>query len=776
MAPALRRRRGVRVDIRIVLAAAMVGRLATAAPTVVVSAGDLAPTGLPFSSVSDVALDDRGGAAFLGDTSGAFLHAGAATPHLLAAGDAVAGGTVAGVGAPALSADGCSALRAFLVGGGDGVFRQCNGTPTAIVSRGGTAPGGGTYASFMPAVAVNGAIVAFGARLDDGTSALFVSNGDVVSSVVRTGTASPSGGTFTTLRLIGVSADGRVGFRGFVADGSDGLFSFDGSTIAPIVLLGQGSPTGGSFTSIGNGSVNDGGTWTFRAGVSASPGSGIFRATVGAGPAQVTVVTREGDDVPAPLGGTFRAFPTSLTPAINAAGAIAFRGTVSGGKSGSGIFVAQPDAAPTLVLVSADKKTGGLARFRDLAIADDGSLLLAASPIGGAPGMFVVRNGAVTPLVGLEDATDLGAGFRFSAPSVRATAEGGVFLGQQEGVFVARSPGVVESIALPGAAAPGGGTYAGFDPPSAGAGGRVAFHADVAHSRRHASEAIFVASDGRVQRVAWIDGGAPGGGEFTGFLSGAIDGVVRADVGVAGVSFVAGLKHTRATTGLFLWNRSARAVARERQRVPGGGRYGGFGTPSVGASRKVAFVANLLGTVGDQGVALGTGARARVLTRAGDTTDTRAGGRFESFDGPDIGAAGVVFRATVSSAVRQGIFLVRDSGRGALVLAGDAAPGGGAFGTLGLPGFAGQSVVFQAQRVDQTANGLYRVSAAAVPAAQDPPLPVAALLAPGDALAGGGTILDVGRPSTADDGTVGATLQIVGGASPTAIVTIAPGS
>lgn len=775
MAPALRRPRIVRIDIRIALASVLAARLAAAAPTVVLSAGDLGPTGLPFSTFSDAALDDRGGIAFLGGSTGAFRHEGAATPHLLAAGDPVSGGTIAGVGPPALSADGCSVFRAFLVGGGDGIFRQCGGAPAAVASRGDAAPGGGTYAAFLPAVAVTGAVVAFGARLDDGTSGLFVANGGSVSAVVRTGAPSPAGGTFATLRLVGVSAAGRVGFAGSVTGGSDGLFSFDGNAITAIMVLGQASPAGGSFNAIGNGSLNDAGTWTFRAGVSASPGSGIFRATVGSGVPQITVVAREGDAVPAPLGGHFRAFPTSLTPTINAAGAIAFRGTVSGGASGSGIFVAQPGAAPTLVLVAGDATTGRLARFRDVAVAEDGSLLLAASPVGGAPGMFVVRDGAVTPVAGLEDATDVGTGFRFSAPSVRATAEGGVFLGQREGVFVVRSPGVIEGVAVAGAAAPGGGIYAGFDPPSAGAGGRVAFHADIAHARRHASEAIFVASDGQVRRVARVGAAAPGGGDFAAFLSGAIDGVVRADIGVGGVSFEATLEHARGSAGLFLWNRSLRPVARERQRVPGGGRYAAFGTPSVGAARQVGFVAGLVGTIGDQAVAVRTGARTKVLTRAGDTTETRAGGRFQSFDGCDVGAAGVVFRAGVSSAARQGIFLVRDPQRGALALAGDAAPGGGTFGTLGLPGLAAQSVVFLAQLVDQpVANGLYRVSAATVPASTDPPLPVEALLAPGDTLATAGTILDVGHPSTAGDGTVATTLQLVGGGTPAAIVTIAP--
>jgi hypothetical protein len=769
------------VKVRTLLAVtlALVTRAASGQPTVVLSAGDPAPIGLPFSTFSDVALDDRGGVAFIGTSSGIFRGAGGSIPHLVVAGDTLGDGSVvAGVGPPALAVDGCVSYRAFLVGGGDGIFRQCDGPPAAVVRRGDTAPGGGTYVSFSPTVAVSGTVIAFGATLDDGTSALFSAASGTVSVVVRTGSPSPSGGTFSTLKLVGVSANGHVGFHGVVLDGNDGLFSFDGSVLSAVVVSGQASPVGGSFSSIGNASLNDGETWVFRASVSTKPASGIFRADAGNGVPQVSLVAREGDTVPDPMRGTFKSFPTSLTPSINGHGVVAFRGTVANGASGSGVFVAQAGSPLVVAAITVARNNAAatdLVRLRDVAIANDGSIVIPATISGGSPCFAIYTvNKTVMTWVTLEDATDRGAGFLFSAPSVRDTAQNAVFLGQRQGVFVVRGPGVVQTVATLGDAAPGGGTFSTLDSPSAGIGGRVAFHADIAHSHK-AGEAIFLSTDGRLKRIARANGGAPGGGDFFGFLTGAIDGVTRADVGRGGVGFQANLERTHTSTGLFLWSGATRPVARGNQRAPGGGRYVGFGTPSVGDAGQVAFVATLTDTVGTSGLALRSGGSTRFLARAGDTTDTRAGGRFQSFDACDVGGAGVAFRAAVSSAVRQGVFLAHGTERGAMALVGDAAPGGGTFAGLGVPVLAGSGLAFQAQVGDPSAaSGLYRVSAATVPGAQDPPLAVEPLLVPGGTLPGGGTVLDVGTPVGNEAGVVAATVSVAGGATPTALVAIVP--
>src|SRR5262249_59745796 len=101
--------------------------------------------------------------------------------------------------------------------------------------------------------------------------------------------------------------------------------------------------------------------------------------------------------------------------------------------------------------------------------------------------------------------TDIDTGderFRFSQPSVRGSAEGAVFTGTREGIFVVGRDGSLEMLAFVGGAAPStlGGTFAGFDPPAGDEPGVVAFGVEVTGSKV-ASRAI-VASGARGLKMA----------------------------------------------------------------------------------------------------------------------------------------------------------------------------------------------------------------------------------------------------------------------------------
>src|SRR5262249_43820712 len=151
--------------------------------------------------------------------------------------------------------------------------------------------------------------VAFLATLDDGTEALFVSSSaGALSEVAREGGSSPAGGKFSNLRIVGVAANGRVGFRATVSAGPDGLFYADGARLGTLVAAGQASPAGGRFTSVGSASMNSTTGWAFFA-VTADGRSGIFEADTTMPVPRLATVALEND--PAPLGGTFRDFPSS---------------------------------------------------------------------------------------------------------------------------------------------------------------------------------------------------------------------------------------------------------------------------------------------------------------------------------------------------------------------------------------------------------------------------------------------------------------------------------
>jgi len=204
--------------------------------------------------------------------------------------------------------------------------------------------------------------------LDDGTTGVFVADPDgSLGEVTRTGALSPVGGAFTSLRVIGVTGAGTVAFRGAVTSGPDGLFSWDGSALGRIAVVGDASPAGGAFTSVGLGTLNDAGVCAFRASISSGPRAGIFRAVVSAFPTLATVAL-EGDATP--IGGTLETFPTSLAPSVNAGGDVAFRATLAGdGVPSAGVFVAA--AAGSLnevVAVGEPTAVGKLVRLREVVL------------------------------------------------------------------------------------------------------------------------------------------------------------------------------------------------------------------------------------------------------------------------------------------------------------------------------------------------------------------------------------------------------------------------
>ncbi len=740
----------------------------------------MSPLGLPFSNFTNVSVMADGRVAFLGSSTGTFRRANDQIVDVVSAGDILAdGATVAGVGAPALGPGDCVAVRAFMVGGGSRILRRCQAVTEAVVTTGSPAPDGGIFAEFVIGVAYGaGGQIAFTAILDDGSTGLFRDVAGVRTTIARTGGAPTAGLVFTALRVIGVTADGRVGFRASVASGRDGLFLGGGDRLQRVVEVGEATPVGGTFRSVSNASLNDAGTFAFRGDLSDGTG-GVFRVDT-SGPLPVAhAVVREGDPVGDDV--TVRSLPSSLTPSINAGGSIAFRATLAGGESGSAIFVAAADGSLARILGARDPSAAGLlVRLRDPVLADDGSLVLPASVTGRGPSLYVYRAGAVSDLALIGTPTDIDTGlerFRFSQASVRGAAEQAVFTGSRDGIFVASRAGALETVAFVGGPTPLGGTFAGFDPPAADAPGVVVFGAEIRGSGK-ASRAI-IARMGTRLRVAAQSSQPVKGGRLVDFFSGTLDPLTRAGVGPHGeIAFEATLQGGKVPRALmFRHGGRPQPMVKARKPAPGGGTFDSFGTPAVLKGRQMAFVGQIeSGADQRDKLYLYRNGKARALAAQGSGAPGRIGGRFDAIQPPDANAKLIVFRATLDQAGREGVFLASRRALGLLVGTGDAAPGG-AFRAFVSPSIGGSTAVFLGRLIGVPASpGLYRVQAGAVPAADAPAPAVETIGMPGGPSPLGGTIAEFGAFDLSRNDQLSVVADLVGASARSVLLLIDPGS
>jgi hypothetical protein len=567
--------------------------------------------------------------------------------------------------------------------------------------------------------------------------------------IARTAPQAVTAPAFASLRLIGVSADGRVAFRGSLANGRDGLFQGDGEGQRQLVGVGDASPVGGTYRNVTGASVNDAGQVAFRAQLSSGE-SGVFVVDGSQATRPVRAVIREGDVV-APGDVQIRSLPSSLVPSINLGGAVAIRATlrqIDGGASAA-VFVVGTDGGSSRVVAARDlTAVGVVVRLRDPVLADDGSLVVPASVPGEGPSLFVARAGALTGLARLGEATDLDTGperFRFGPASVRDRAEDAVFAGSREGILIAAPGGVLERVAFVGGPTPLGGSFADFDPPVADAAGVVAFGAEIRESER-ASRAIVALRKGRLRVVA-RSAQRVTGGRLVDFFTAGLDPLARPDVGPAGeVAFEATMDGGSSPRGIFSQRGGRpRAMARAGRPAPGGGRFDSFGTPAVLRGAGLAFVGQVVDDGGSRDkLFLSRGKRVRPVAAQGGGAPGRLGGRFEAFDPPDANERLVVFRASLQQGGNEGLFLAKGRRLGLLIGSGDPAPGGGAFRSFASPALGGSSAVFLGRVAGAAGTvGLYRVAARGVPAADAaaPPIDVVGLV--GGPSPAGGTITEL---------------------------------
>jgi hypothetical protein len=251
-----------------------------------------------------------------------------------------------------------------------------------------------------------------------------------------------------------------------------------------------------------------------------------------------------------------------------------------------------------------------------------------------------------------------------------------------EGIFVA-SGGRIAKVAAVGDSAPGGGILTGFAKhpmPSLNDAGTVAFGAAI--SSAQAAEAIFVVKDGVMKTIAVVGADAPGviGGSFVEFDTPSLNNRDE-------VVFVATVRHGREMFEvLYLYsNGRLRKLLAQGDPYLGGGFFDQFGLPAINNRGVIAIAVTL-----DHGPVLGgifvAGTRdLKMLVGAGALApDGRMVLRFSerlAIDDDDD----IAFGAHLGSGTKraEAVMKVNTSGLTLIAAAGDTAPGGGRFAGFG---------------------------------------------------------------------------------------------
>lgn len=724
--------------------AALAGMAAAASIERITASGDVGPAGLPQSQVLAPAEGPAGEVVFLSRLTGVFRRATAGVALVLGVGATVPDGEIASVGDATLDDASCAVVTAALVGGAEGIYRACPGGVTRVVAAGDVTAGGRTIRriDFGGVVAAAG-FVGFAARLDDGADAVLRADGAAVVEIARPGAPSPAGGTLGTLRVAGIRPDGTVGVRAAVSGGRDGLFAGDGGGLATALVEGA-STLVGRLGAIEQATLSRGGVWAFL-GALEDGRAGVFRFDGTQVLPLVEPLLLTNDPIPTRPGTSVRDFPNSLVPSVSSAGDVAFRAVLGGSGSGAALFATRGSPTPQLVFSTRDATDLGLlSRLGDPRLADDGSLLFAATPVRGGTGVFVHRGGLVSPLALYGDPTDLerpDLRFRFVGGRVRSTAEGGLVFGEHD-TLVRAAGGVLEPLVAVGAPSPIGGQLSEIGAALVDTRGRVFFRGSVADASR--GEGIFVATEGGiVDRVVTNDRVAGGP------LRDVVETAVELGGDLAGsqrlVSFAGLVGAGGGAGGLYvLRGRRARRLERTGRRLRNVGEIVAFdGRPALVSRRRYAFAAAVRDQATRAAVVVRQGRRRRVAAREGPSPDPRLGGRLVGFTIPDATTAAVVFRATSEQGGAQALF-VDDWSTARLALAtGEPDDAGRVLRAFERPVLAGADVVVAATAEEGgvLSEGLVRFAAAAVATGDD--VVPESLIRTGAALPGGGVLHDV---------------------------------
>jgi streptogramin lyase len=267
-----------------------------------------------------------------------------------------------------LNDHGTVTFRARLGSGGEGVFTrdmQGNLGIIAITSD--------LISGFPIGGRINDAgTVSFGANLRDGTQAIFTGRGQQLSRIADTGLDSPFSAILPA--AADVNDQETVAFRATLKSGGTGIFAERAGEPPQILYV-----TGGQFADLLGQNIQRNGNQVAILATLTSGGEGVF---LGDGVTTTTIAT---------TGVTYSAF---AAPVANDAGLVAFMAN----RTGSGQVIMTGDGSHLTTIAA----TGGLfSHFTgNVSINNDGQVVFAADLAAGGRGIFSVRDGMISEIIG----------------------------------------------------------------------------------------------------------------------------------------------------------------------------------------------------------------------------------------------------------------------------------------------------------------------------------------------------------------------------------------
>jgi hypothetical protein len=357
-------------------------------------------------------------------------------------------------------------------------------------------------------------------------------------AVVRSGMVAPGGGRFdrfdvTSQPIVApVNARGQVAFYATVLHGPsrEGIFLVYAGEVTKVAAFGDAVPGGGTlaeFAAHPLPTLNAAGHVAFRAEIAGGRATeGVFLS----GADGLRVIALAGDDAPGIPAGVLVSFDT---PALNDNDELAFVANVRRGRDVLDVLYFWNGRRLQRLVAEGERllRIGGtMDKIGEPAINNSGVVAFPAALFKGPTlgGIFVAGSRELRLLVGAGDRTPGRAMIlRFSERVAIDDTDGiafGAYLGGDSGTREAVlrvGPEGLAEIAVEGAAAPGGGRYAGFGPwPTVGSGGVTAFIAALDGSP--GPLAVFAGSPGDISPVATMGETLPDGGRVGRFALNAI--------------------------------------------------------------------------------------------------------------------------------------------------------------------------------------------------------------------------------------------------------------
>ena len=375
---------------------------------------------------------------------------------------------------------------------------------------------------------------------------LLVPEHGALRAVVRSGDTAPGGGRFDRFGVASqpivapVNARGQVAFYATVlhAAAREGIFLVKGGHVTKVASFGDDLPGGGTLAEFAKQplpSLNSAGHVAFAAQIAGGRATeGVFLAGVDG----LRAIALAGDDAPGLPTGVLVGFDT---PALNDNDELAFVANVRRGRDMLDVLYFWNGRRLQRLMAEGDLllRIGGKMDKIGAPALNNGGVIAFPAEIFRGPalgGIFVAGARDLRLLVRAGDQTPGGAMIlRFSERVAIDDEDGiafGAYLGKdggtREAVLRGEPDGLAE-IAVEGAPAPGGGSYAGFGPwPTTAPDGETAFIA--ALDGGPGPLAAFAGVPGDIKRVATMGEALPQGGSIGRF---ALNGVAAAGPGGA---------------------------------------------------------------------------------------------------------------------------------------------------------------------------------------------------------------------------------------------------